>query len=307
MRTQLSTLKKEKPFASSHYFPELNIITAEIHQGQSKQGVRRGGNELLKNYLIKNLASKYFDIKNYNGSENRFSKLTRKIHPYFNLFKTTKKTMNELSQTLILGGDHSLSLATLPAIQSHYPNLKVLWVDAHGDINTPHTSPSGHLHGMPVAGLLGLFPLSKESGWEWFQPCLRPKDIVYVGVRDLDWGEKRIIESHGIRVFTAQDVKTLGMASVIQTALDEINPDGTHPLHVSFDVDSLDPRFAPATGLHVPNGLTLQEAIDLASYVKSTQNLVSLEVVEFNPEAAKFPFEVSLTRSCLERIIQNFL
>lgn len=286
---------------------ELSIITAEIHQGQNKQGVSKGPSTLLEGHLIRNLSPKFFDIKCFQGSESPLSFLKTHNNPYQRLYKKTKKIVDTQKQTLILGGDHSMSLGIIPALKYHYPNLKVLWVDAHGDINTPKTSPTGNLHGMPVAALLGLFPLYKNAGWEWFSPCLDPSDIVYIGVRDLDWGEEKIMKHYGIRCYTTDDVKQRGMAEVIEEACEYLNPDGNSPVHVSFDIDSLDPRYAPATGVPVKDGLTLNQVIDMASYIKSTQQMVSLEMVEFNPDEVKYPFEVNLTKACMERVIQNFL
>ncbi len=286
---------------------ELSIITADIHQGQQKPGVAKGPTTLLNGNLIQNLSPKFFDIKCYQGSESSLPFLKGSSNPYQRLFKKTKKIVQTQRQTLILGGDHSMSLGTLPALKYHYPNLKVLWVDAHGDINTPKTSPTGNLHGMPVAALLGLFPLQKRPSWEWFHPCLNPSDIVYIGVRDLDWGEEKIMNNYGIRYYTSEQVKQQGMHKVIEEACQYLNPEGEHPLHVSFDIDCLDPRYAPATGVPVKDGMTLNQVMDMASYIKSTQQLVSLEMVEFNPDEVEYPFEVNLTRACMERVIQNFL
>lgn len=286
---------------------ELNILTTDIHQGQKKPGVSKGAKTLLEGHLLNNLSPKFFDIRCYQTTENNLSFFKPNSNPYHRLYKKTRKTITPQSQTLIVGGDHSLSLATVPALKSHYPNLKVLWVDAHGDINTPQSSPSGNLHGMSVAALMGIFPLQNQPGWDWFRPCLTSEDIVYIGVRDLDSGEKKLLDHFGIRVYTTNDVKQRGMNAVITEACDYLNPNGSHPLHVSFDIDCLDPRFAPATGVPVKNGMTLNHALELANYVKTTQQLVSLEMVEFNPDEVKYPFQVNLTRACMERVIQNFL
>lgn len=305
MRMQLPATEN-LPQQKLSFHSELKIIAANISQGQSLEGVAHGPENLINSNLSKLLSTKFFEIDYFKGTENRFPFLRNKDLAYYNLYKRTKKVVSQQAQTLILGGDHSLSLATIPAIQSQHPGLKVLWVDAHGDINTPKTSPTGNLHGMPVAALLGLFDFRKYKGWNWFHPCLKPEDICFVGVRDLDPGEEKIMKSHGIRVYSSADVRNDGMDSVIDEALHYLNPDHSCPLHVSFDVDVIDPKLAPATGVPVPKGLSLQEAIDLADYVRCTQDLVSLEIVEFNPEAAQHNFEVSLTRSCIERVIQNF-
>ena len=212
---------------------ELSIITADINQGQKKPGVAKGPSTLLKGHLLRNLSPKYFDIKCYQGSESSLPFFKSSVSPYHRLFKKTKKIVSTQRQTLILGGDHSLSLGTLPALKFHYPKLKVLWVDAHGDINTPKTSPTGNLHGMPVAALLGLFPLEKHEGWDWFQPCLSPSDIVYIGVRDLDWGEEKILENYGIRAYSTEEVRDRGMQPVIEEACTYLNPDGDNPMDLT--------------------------------------------------------------------------
>lgn len=307
MQNSVQTNMKTQCTQKGYGFNELSIITAEINHGQKKPGVAKGPGTLLEGHLIRNLSPKFFDIKCFQGTESALPFLKTSSSPYQRLYKKTQKLVHTQKQTLILGGDHSMSLATLPALKRHYPNLKVLWVDAHGDINTPKTSPTGNLHGMPVAALLGLFPLKKHLGWDWFSPCLNPSDIVYIGVRDLDWGEEKILKTHGIRCYSTESVKKRGMLEVIQEACEYLNPQNQNPMHVSFDVDVLDPRYAPATGVPVKNGLNLSQVMDMASYIKSTQNLVSLEMVEFNPDEVRFPFEVNLTKACMERVIQNFL
>jgi arginase len=171
---------------------------------------------------------------------------------------------------LVLGGDHSIAIGTLAGVaraRGRAPG--VIWVDAHGDINTPLTSPSGNVHGMPVH-----FALEAHS--------VAPERMVFIGLRDVDEGEKRAIRELGVRAFTMADIDRIGMARVIEQAL-AIACDGAASLHVSFDMDGIDPAEAPGVGTPVRGGLTYREAHLLMEAVASSGALGSLEITEINP------------------------
>ena len=130
-----------------------------------------------------------------------------------------------------------------------YPDACVVWVDAHADINTVETTGSGNIHGMPVAFLLGLG--SKVEEYSWIKPVLKANRLVYIGLRDVDAGEKAILKEHGIKAFSMHEVDKYGIGKVVEMALDHVNPERKLPIHLSFDVDSLDPTVAPSTGTPV--------------------------------------------------------
>lgn len=181
---------------------------------------------------------------------------------------------------LVLGGDHSIAIGTISGVLQHRRRLGVLWFDAHGDINTAETSPSGNIHGMPVAVSFGHGHdrLTAIGGREM---TLDPKRFVMIGVRDLDPGEKALIKELNITVYTMHEIDTLGMARVMEEAM-EIVTAGTDGVHVSFDMDVLDPLHAPGVGTPVFGGLTYRES-HLAMELLAAANIVtSAEFVEVN-------------------------
>lgn len=182
---------------------------------------------------------------------------------------------------LVLGGDHSIAIGTIAGVLQHKSNLGVIWFDAHGDINTDETSPSGNIHGMPVAVSLGLGHdrLTSIGGTD---KKLNTKNIVFIGCRDLDAGERKILKELGITVFTMHEIDRLGMTEVMTRAI-EIASNGTDGIHVSFDLDSMDPVFVQGTGTRVPGGLTYRESHLALEMIAQTEKVVSAEFVEVNP------------------------
>ena len=171
-----------------------------------------------------------------------------------------------------------MALSTVSAFTYHYSNGYVLWIDAHADLNLPDASLTKNLHGMPVSFLLNLQGISELKQF-WMKNFLDPQRLIYVGLRDLDPFETETLQKLKIKYFTSEQVKTLGMAAVSQMISDYI---GESPLHISFDIDSLDPLHAPSTGLNVEAGLTLTEVVQLGSTLKN-KDLKSIDVVEINP------------------------
>lgn len=189
--------------------------------------------------------------------------------------------MKEGRFPLVLGGDHSIAIGTIAGVLQNKSNLGVIWFDAHGDINTAETSPSGNIHGMPVAVALGLGHerLTAIGGVE---NKLNTNNIVFVGCRDLDQGERKMLKELGITVFTMHEIDKLGMPEVIDRAI-KIASEGTDGIHVSFDLDSMDPIFVQGTGTRVPGGLTYRESHFALEMIALTERVVSAEFVEVNP------------------------
>lgn len=182
---------------------------------------------------------------------------------------------------IVLGGDHSLAIGALAGAARVKGRQGVIWIDAHADLNTPATSPTGNIHGMPMGVALG-------DVREIFDPAIFPTPsvdagrCVFVGLRDLDPGEKRAIRERGMSTFTMSDIDRIGMAKVMERAT-EIAARGAESVHVSVDIDALDPATAPGTGTPVPGGLTYREAHLAMEIVAETGIAHSLEVVEVNP------------------------
>lgn len=184
-----------------------------------------------------------------------------------------------------LGGDHALAMGSVSGTAKYYAGKKqaigLIWVDAHGDINTPETSPSGNIHGMPVAHLLGLGDRQLASiGGRG--PKVKARNIVLVGIRDLDDNEKKNLRDSGVTVFTMKEVDRYGMAWVAQKAIEQAG-DQTSGIHMSFDVDAADPSVAQGTGTPKRGGLTYRESHLIMEMVADSEMLAALDMVEINP------------------------
>jgi arginase len=182
---------------------------------------------------------------------------------------------------LTLGGDHSLAIGSIAATCRSRPDTVVFWIDAHGDINTPETSPTGNIHGMPVAFLMGM--VKDVPGFDWLRPCLTSDRIVFIGLRDVDPGEKKILKEHKIQAYSMTDVDKHGIAKIMEMSLDAVNPKRDKPIHLSFDVDAIDPRAVPSTGTTVDGGLTYREARYICTALAETGLLVAIDIPEVNP------------------------
>jgi arginase len=202
------------------------------------------------------------------------------------LYDMVLAAFNAGAMPLVLGGDHSLAAGSVGAAAEWAKKAKnlpigLIWVDAHGDMNTPATSPSGNVHGMPLAALLGHEPaeLSRIGGWA---PKVLPQHTVLVGIRNLDASEKSPVRESGARVFTMKDIDRHGIASVVEQAV-KIAGTGTAGIHVSFDMDACDPMIAPGVGTPVNGGLNYREAHMMMELIADSGVLTSLDVVEVNP------------------------
>jgi len=186
---------------------------------------------------------------------------------------------------LVLGGDHSLAIGSIAGVTKYYSEKKqkvgIIWLDAHGDINTPETSHSGNIHGMPLAHSLGIGHKDLLSVADK-NPMVDPSRTVLIGIRDLDQGEQNTIREMGVRAFTMRDVDEMGMRNVIQEAI-RIATNGTAGFHLSFDVDSMDPSEAPGVGTAVRGGFTYREGHLAMELLHDSGKMLSMDVTEVNP------------------------
>jgi len=200
-------------------------------------------------------------------------------------YRTSLAALEKGGFPLVLGGDHSLATGSVAAtaefVRRDQKPLGLIWVDAHGDMNTPSISGSGNVHGMPLAALLGPEPaeLSRIGG---FTPKVLPEHTVLIGIRNLDEREKEIVRASGVRVFTMKDIDRSGIASVVEQALAIAGKD-TGGVHVSFDLDVCDPTIAPGVGTPVKGGLDYREAHMVMEIVADSGLLRALDLVEVNP------------------------
>jgi arginase len=184
---------------------------------------------------------------------------------------------------LTLGGDHSIAAGTVAGITKRFGRQKLglLWIDAHGDFNTPESSPSGNVHGMPLAAIAGL-GVRELTHLRGVSPMVAPEKIVLVGIRDIDAGEARNIRQAGVTAFTMREIDERGMRAVMAEAL-TIVTSGTAGFHLSLDMDALDPEYAPGVGTPVMGGLSYREAHLAMEMIHDKHALVSMDVVEVNP------------------------
>ncbi|WP_239724391.1 arginase [Mammaliicoccus sp. R-M62] len=272
----------------------IEIIGAPTAFGQRKLGVNFGPDALRYAGLIEriedighevidkgNVQSPVLDMKKYKSEQKGLRNLEEVIAFSNNLYESVNETVEKGHFPLILGGDHSLSIGSIAGISKHYENLGVIWYDAHGDLNTLESSPSGNIHGMPLRALIGEGDeaLTNIGG---YKNKVKPENVVLIGMRDLDEGEKKYIKEAGILTYTMADIDRLGMGQVISETIEYLKdkPDG---IHLSLDVDALDPVETPGTGTIVPGGATYRESHLAMEMLHESKLIVSADLVEVNP------------------------
>jgi arginase len=225
------------------------------------------------------------------------------------IFALNERLANEIKKTLlkeevpiVLAGDHSSALGTISGIKMAYPNKRigVIWIDAHADLHTPYTTPSGNMHGMPIACVLGEDNKERQQNkpddetieyWEklkalgGFTPKINYNDLVYIALRDFEPQEEFLIKKNKVRVFNLQEIRKKAVERVAIESLNYL--DHCDIIYVSFDVDSMDSRISSGTGTPVPNGITEKEAGNLIYYIMRSKKIVCFEMVEINPTLDK--------------------
>lgn len=269
----------------------LSLISVKSGLGAGRLGAELGPENIIQAGLIRRLNQLgYTQIKEKHitsplGNQKQGTSKIRHQDEIVTVCKQLALEVEEAIHTdtfpLILGGDHSIAIGSLAALTSHYHKLGVIWFDAHTDINTEETSPTGNMHGMPLAVALGRAQL-KLSDILAAAHHINPENIVIIGARDLDQAEKEIIRSSGITCFTMHEIDRMGMAKVMEKAL-HIAQDGTDGVHLSFDLDSVDPQEAPGTGTPVPGGVSYREAHFALELMYESGLITSAEFVEVNP------------------------
>jgi arginase len=280
----------------------LGVVAVGFSGGQPKPGVDAAPMALVEAGLIKQLEEDLDFTVAYDDKVHSYSGLIPADDPPYRNMKgpkfcsaVTKEVSEQVYEyakdgklVLTLGGDHSIAIGTISgtarAVRERLGReLAVIWVDAHADINTPETSESGNIHGMPVAFLTGLAKEERPDIFGWLKEhhMLSTKKLVYIGLRDIDKGEKKILKEYGIKAFSMHDIDRHGIGRVMDMALGWIGSDT--PIHLSFDIDALDPMWAPSTGTAVRGGLTLREGDFIAECVAETGCLIALDLVEVNP------------------------
>ena len=275
-------------------YPPVSVFGAPTDIGASMRGASMGPEAIRVAGLIKAIAGRGVDVRDMGDVVGPANPQSPPVDGYRHLaevvawnravFDASICELREGRMPIMLGGDHCLAIGSIAAVAAHCrevgKTLRVLWLDAHADFNTREITPSGNIHGMPVACLCGLGPeaLTTMGGPA---PALRPEQVRQIGIRSVDPEEKRLVQNHGLDIYDMRYIDEVGMRRSIEEALEGVDAN-TH-LHVSFDVDMLDPPIAPGTGTRVPGGVNYREAQLIMEMVADCGQLASLDLVEVNP------------------------
>jgi arginase len=283
--------------AKGHQAKKIRVIGVPLDLGQSRRGVDMGPSAVRVAGLEARLESLGHIVEDGGNVGVAIAETKSEGDPHAKYLKEiTKtctnhaelvvKTLEEGMIPLVLGGDHSVAAGTVSGVAEHFrrqeQKIGLIWIDAHADINTPETSPSGNVHGMPLAAILGigLPDLSKIFGWS---PKVDPENVVIVGVRDIDATEKENIRRSGVtEIYTMRDIDERGMRTVMEEALRTAGR-GTAGYHISLDMDWIDPEDAPGVGTPVRGGATYREAHLAMEIIADHGRMTSFEIVEVNP------------------------
>jgi len=275
---------------------KIRIIGVPMDLGQSRRGVDMGPSALRVAGLqarLKQLGRQVEDFGNVHVKQPEEQHYGEKNAKYLDEIAETCKGLAEIvGKTLVddmiplvLGGDHSIAAGTVAGAAAHFhkqsKRIGVVWLDAHGDMNTPESSPSGNVHGMPLASIMGFGP-AELTGLAGTKPMVSPHNIAMVGIRDLDSKERRLVKDSGVRIFTMRDIDERGMRTVMEEAL-RMAGRGTAGYHISLDMDWIDPEDAPGVGTPVRGGATYREAHLAMEIIADHGRMLSFEMVEVNP------------------------
>lgn len=271
---------------------KLSIIGMPMDLGQMRRGVDMGPSAIRYAGINERLKPLFDDIHDLGDipigrpevvvdKESNLRNLDLVAEKSELLAKKVDEAIQSGSFPLVLGGDHSIAIGTLAGVAKHYKNLGVIWYDAHGDLNTAETSPSGNIHGMPLAASIGLgHPALTEIGG--YSPKVKPENVVIIGARSLDEGERALIKDTGIKVYTMHEIDRMGMAKVMEETISYFK-DRTDGVHLSLDLDGLDPNDAPGVGTPVIGGISYRESHLAMEMLEEAKIITSAEFVEVNP------------------------
>ncbi|HLR54484.1 MAG TPA: arginase [Pseudogracilibacillus sp.] len=270
----------------------ISIIGVPMDLGQLRRGVDMGPSAIRYAGITERLRKLKYNIEDLGDvsvtrtyekkdvSHESLRNLKEVVQANKNLKSAVSTTISNGNFPLVLGGDHSIAIGTISGLVEHYSNLGLIWYDAHGDINTAETSPSGNIHGMPLAVSLGYGHEKLLSLFE--QSHIKPENVVLIGIRDLDDGEKQLLKDLNVKVYTMHEIDRIGMPQVMQETIDYLQ-EKTDGVHLSFDMDGIDPKEAPGVGTPVIGGATYRETHLAMEMLADADMITSAEIVEVNP------------------------
>jgi arginase len=277
-------------------YKNIAIVGAPLDLGAGRRGVDMGPSALrlaglgsrvaALGYSVEDLGNVFVDQPESTPLGPTRAKYLRQITSVCSaLADTIDRIVREGRFPLVLGGDHSVAVGTVAGVahaaKQRQEKIGIIWIDAHADMNTPETSPSGNIHGMPLACCIGRGP-AELTNILGFAPKAAPANVVLVGVRDVDGIERQCVRESGVTTFTMRDIDERGLREVMDRAL-AVAGDGTAGIHLSLDMDVVDPDEAPGVGTPVRGGMTYREAHLAMEIVCDSNNLNSMEIVEVNP------------------------
>jgi arginase len=290
-----------RPVVGDNIVPKkIRILGVPLDLGASRRGVDMGPSAVRVAGLEARLEALGHVVEDGGNVAVAFPEQKKEGDPHAKYLKEIASTCTKHAEMVVktleagkfpltLGGDHSVAAGTVAGVAEFFrqqrrvqeQKIGLIWIDAHADINTPETSPSGNVHGMPLAAIMGLGPAELSNIYD-FSPKVHPENCVLVGVRDIDAREKENIKRTGIEVYTMRDIDERGMRTVIEEAL-RIAGRGTAGYHVSLDMDWIDPEDAPGVGTPVRGGASYREAHLAMEIISDHGRMVSFEIVEVNP------------------------
>ncbi|MGG7142571.1 arginase [Clostridium nigeriense] len=274
----------------------ISIIDMPLFYGCDNPGVEKGPRILRENNLLDifNKSHEVCDmgevhVKNVSSNDKyaanaKMKYLDEVVRSNIGLADKVYESLKNSSLPLTIGGDHALAIGSIAGASKFFEeDLAVVWVDAHGDMNTLETSPSGNIHGMPLASSMGI---GHEQLTNLYSPSqkVKPENVFLLGCRDLDLGELELIKEYNLNVWTMKDIKTKGIKVVLTELLEAIKKNNVNNIHFSFDIDSLDPSYVPGTGTPVEDGLSFSEGKEVIESIINTSLVRSMDFVEFNPD-----------------------
>ena len=259
-----------------NFTPSTLFLGVPFHAGQSKRGVAVTPDFFREVAWRDELG--WQDLGNVSAPD--YSGRDAAIHHAFELSKRVQHTDIKDKFLCLMGGDHGQALGTVHGLLHHYPDLIVVWMDAHADANVPSASPTGNMHGMPLAWLLG----ARESRPWWMKRTLSPRRLIYIGPRSIDPYERMLIEELDVAFITPEEARGPQFAHILKRELQRIDPKGQSPVHLSLDVDVLDAGLIQGTGTRVENGLSFADVETAIDVLAQHTQVVSAEIVEINPE-----------------------
>jgi arginase len=271
---------------------EIDILGVPLDLGADRRGVDMGPSAIRYAHLQRELEKLGYPVHDKGNVEVPIAEMCQISEPKLKyidcIVPMARRVAGAVATSvqgghipLVLGGDHSIAIGSIRGATKH-KKLGVLWIDAHADFNTPETTPSGNIHGMPLAALCGLGDPRLTRLWDESVPVVDPQRVAVIGARDLDSGEKKNLREAGVMVLSLEQIDRIGMHGAVSRALERITRD-VDGIYLSFDVDSLDPRHAPGVGTPVSGGLTYREAHLACELVAETGKLAGMDMVEVNP------------------------